>query len=469
VIFVNKSKRNLVIFFVVSVTQMISSGFSQEHDQTVYLTLQGSIHRALHDNNQIQFSDYGLQKAQWDNYQAWSQLLPSVQFSTRYIHIDNQTLAERDFRSYLPPEVSDQMPQTVFQESYYSAIDVSVPLFNGAVLNGIRIAKANKNTADQMNESTINATLFQVISSYLNVLKTQELLRLQEDFTNLTKLNYEKAQRQESAGRFSKNEVLFWEIDYQRQQSALTSAESSLRTTKSVLTNLLDLDIDTKIEVEYTIPKEIMDESRLIELMSDDEILSMINLNERDLILANAALATGRSQKEISKLLYKNTQASFLPSVNFGYTYAWRENNTLKLDDYSPETYMINLSIPLFTSFQNLSKTRSAYFEYQQNVEKYEDQLNNIQFVLSETVNKIINLKTQRKLSQMNVIYSENNYRVIEQQKENGVISNLDFINTKLDLQNSELADINNQYDFITAIVELYYLLGKFDKIVDIN
>ncbi len=448
---------------------MISSGFSQEHDQTVYLTLQGSIHRALHDNNQIQFSDYGLQKAQWDNYQAWSQLLPSVQFSTRYIHIDNQTLAERDFRSYLPPEVSDQMPQTVFQESYYSAIDVSVPLFNGAVLNGIRIAKANKNTADQMNESTINATLFQVISSYLNVLKTQELLRLQEDFTNLTKLNYEKAQRQESAGRFSKNEVLFWEIDYQRQQSALTSAESSLRTTKSVLTNLLDLDIDTKIEVEYTIPKEIMDESRIIELMSDDEILSMINLNERDLILANAALATGRSQKEISKLLYKNTQASFLPSVNFGYTYAWRENNTLKLDDYSPETYMINLSIPLFTSFQNLSKTRSAYFEYQQNVEKYEDQLNNIQFVLSETVNKIINLKTQRKLSQMNVIYSENNYRVIEQQKENGVISNLDFINTKLDLQNSELADINNQYDFITAIVELYYLLGKFDKIVDIN
>jgi len=448
---------------------MISSGFSQEHDQTVYLTLQGSIHRALHDNNQIQFSDYGLQKAQWDNYQAWSQLLPSVQFSTRYIHIDNQTLAERDFRSYLPPEVSDQMPQTVFQESYYSAIDVSVPLFNGAVLNGIRIAKANKNTADQMNESTINATLFQVISSYLNVLKTQELLRLQEDFTNLTKLNYEKAQRQESAGRFSKNEVLFWEIDYQRQQSALTSAESSLRTTKSVLTNLLDLDIDTKIEVEYTIPKEIMDESRIIELMSDDEILSMINLDERDLILANAALATGRSQRQISKLLYKNTQASFLPSVNFGYTYAWRENNTLKLDDYSPETYMINLSIPLFTSFQNLSKTRSAYFEYQQNVEKYEDQLNNIQFVLSETVNKIINLKTQRKLSQMNVIYSENNYRVIEQQKENGVISNLDFINTKLDLQNSELADINNQYDFITAIVELYYLLGKFDKIVDIN
>ncbi|MFQ6678079.1 MAG: TolC family protein [Fidelibacterota bacterium] len=448
---------------------MISFGFSKEQDQTVYLTLQSSVHRALRDNNQIQLSNYGLNKAQWDNYQAWSQLLPTIQFSTRYMHIDDQTLAERDFRIYLPPELSKQIPQTVFQESYYSAIDVSVPLFNGAVLNGIRIANANKIAADKMNESTINTTLFQVISSYLNVLKTQELLRLQENFTNLTKLNFEKAQRQESAGRFSKNEVLFWEIDYQKQQSALTSAESNLRTTKSVLTNLLDLDIDTKIEVEYTIPNTILEESDKIEQMSDDEILNMINLNESDLLMANAALAMGRSQKQIGKLLYKNTQASFLPSLNFGYTYAWRENNTLKLDDYSPETYMINLSVPLFTSFQNLSKTRSAYFEYQQNVENYEDQLNNIQFVLSETVNKIINLKTQRRLSQMNVIYSENNYRIIEQQKDNGVISNLDFINTKLDLQNSELADINNQYDFISAIVELYYLLGKLDIIVDIN
>jgi outer membrane protein TolC len=92
--------------------------------------------------------------------------------------------------------------------------------------------------------------------------------------------------------------------------------------------------------------------------------------------------------------------------------------------------------------------------------------LDNIRFVLSETANKIIDLKTQRELSKLNVKYSQNNYRIIEQQKERGLISNIDFINTKLALQNNELTDITNQYDFISAIIELKFLLGKLDKVV---
>ncbi|NHZ86734.1 MAG: TolC family protein, partial [Planctomycetia bacterium] len=69
-------------------------------------------------------------------------------------------------------------------------------------------------------------------------------------------------------------------------------------------------------------------------------------------------------------------------------------------------------------------------------------------------------------LSKLNVKYSQNNYRIIEQQKERGLISNIDFINTKLALQNNELTNIINQYDFISAIIELNYLLGTLDRIV---
>ena len=55
------------------------------------------------------------------------------------------------------------------------------------------------------------------------------------------------------------------------------------------------------------------------------------------------------------------------------------------------------------------------------------------------------------------------NYRIVEQQKEQGFVSNLDFIDAKLNLQNAKLNDISAHYDFITAMVELYYLLGKVD------
>ena len=75
----------------------------------------------------------------------------------------------------------------------------------------------------------------------------------------------------------------------------------------------------------------------------------------------------------------------------------------------------------------------------------------------------------QRELSKANVEFNKNNYNVIEKQKERGLVSNIDFIDAKLNLQNAELSDINNHYDFITAMVELYYLLGKLDELMDLN
>ena len=69
-------------------------------------------------------------------------------------------------------------------------------------------------------------------------------------------------------------------------------------------------------------------------------------------------------------------------------------------------------------------------------------------------------------MSKTNVELSEHNYRVVEQQREKGLISNIDFIDAKLNLQNANLSAITNEYDFMTAMVELYYLLGKLESLV---
>ncbi len=468
-LFEKKRNHNKYLLIFILLLQWNSTGFSQNPDHKIYLTLQGSISRALQGNNQLKSSYYGLQKAKWDKFRAWTQFLPTANLNSRYMYIDDRTFEERDFRSYLPPELNDVIPQTVFQESYYTAIDVSMPIFNGVLLNGLRIANASKKTAQKMNESTRNNILFQVIYSYLDVLKSNDLLQLQTDFMNLAKLNYEKAKRQHIAGRYSENELLFWEIDHLSQQSSLINTESMLRTSKSVLTNLINMDMFTDFEVESTIPINILNEAEKFANLSTNRILELIKLSDDELIIANAALTASQLQTKLSKLLFKNTYASYLPNVDLLYSHAWRENNTLELDDYSPKTFIINFSIPLFTSFQNFSNVKSSYYDYRQSEEEHQNQLDNIRFILSETANKIIDLKTQRELSKLNVKYSQNNYRIIEQQKERGLISNIDFINTKLALQNNELTDITNQYDFISAIIELNYLLGNLDKVVITN
>jgi outer membrane protein TolC len=76
-------------------------------------------------------------------------------------------------------------------------------------------------------------------------------------------------------------------------------------------------------------------------------------------------------------------------------------------------------------------------------------------------------LKTQKELSGISVEFNEQNYRIVEQQKQKGLVSNIEFIDAKLNMQNARISDINNYYDFITGMVELYYLLGKLEEIIE--
>ena len=162
-----------------------STLFAQNEDAPAFLTMDEAIARALSLNNQVRSSEFALKKATWDKRHAWTLLFPKVSFNTNYTWIDDSTFALRDFSRYFQdPGSPIKIPQTVFQKSYYSSFDLSMPIFNGSLLNGLSIANANQEMASQIDESTRRNIIFIAISSYLNVLKAQDVLSLQKEYSN---------------------------------------------------------------------------------------------------------------------------------------------------------------------------------------------------------------------------------------------------------------------------------------------
>lgn len=434
------------------------------------LTLDLAISRALTENNQIKSSQFSVSKAKWNRRQAWTQLFPTISLNSRMMRIDDQTLAERDFSQYFnDPNSPIEIPQTVFQESYYTSIDLDMPIFNGAILNGISIANKNVDMARSLDESTRNQIVFQVVSGYLQILQAEEILKIQKEYLELSRLNFEKAERMQKAGRYSQAEVLRWKVEYEQQKSIVVSGESTVRTVHANLARLVNFDMRESIVVDPQIPSALLSESERLQTLSEDELVRLIQLSDDDLKTANASLAAAQSNVRLNQLLYRNSYTSYMPNVTLNYSHGWRENETLALDDYSPKTLVLNLSMPLFTSFQNWTATRAAYYDYKQSQSSLADQMQNTRFLLTETVNKLLNLKNQRQLSKTTVEFSEHNYRIVEQQRAQGLVSNIDFIDAKLNLQNARLNEVNTHYDFISAMVELYYLQGDLDKIIDLD
>jgi outer membrane protein len=441
---------------------------AQQDIQETMITMEEAMWRALHKNNQLKASEYAVQGANWAKKNAWTQLFPTVSLSTQYTWIDDSTFVLRDFSRYFQdPNLPFQIPQTVFQNAFFTAINVSMPVFNPMLLNNISRANISADRAEYLSLSTRRTIIFEVIRSYLRVLKSREIYEIQKEYLDLSKLNYEKGERLYQAGRYSKTDAMRWQVDLQQQQSIVTTSQSDLRSAKIILSRLLNADRNQFFEVENRIPVSLLDESGKLLKLNDIELLNLIQLDNEELLQANAALAAAKKSEQMSESDYRNTFNAYLPQINLTYSYAWRENASIALDDYSPKTLVINLTVPLFTSFKNFTQLKSSYYDYKQSQEIYYDQLLNIRFVLTQTINKLINLKTQKELSKISVEFNERNYRIIEQQKEKGLVSNIEFIDAKLNFQDAQLTDISNYYDFITGMVELYYLLGKIEQFVE--
>ncbi|NOG45223.1 MAG: TolC family protein [Calditrichaeota bacterium] len=454
------------LFFITHINAQ-NNDISNGEENPVFLTMNGAISRALSLNSQVKASSYAVKKADWDKLYAWTLLFPTISFNSNYTWIDDSTFALRDFSRYFQdPNSPFQIPQTVFQESYYSSLDLNMPIFRGSLLNGLSIAGSNQEMAVEMGESTRRNIIFTTVSSYLNKLKAEEILRLQKEYLNLSKLNYEKSERLYNAGRASKTESLRWKVEYQKQKVTVVSSESGLRTANAFLNRVLNIDMQKSLKTENLIPEKIDRESKHLISLSDEEIIAMGQLDNDKLIKANASLKAGKLGEEISYLQYRNSYASFMPDISLTYSHAWRENSTIDLDDYSPKTLMVNFSLPLFNSFQDYTQLKSAYYEYKKNQEDFNDQLQNTRYVITETINKVINQKTQIELARLNIEYTEANYTTVEKQKDRGLISNIDFIDAKLNMQNARLEMINNQYDFVSSMVELYYLVGKLETLI---
>lgn len=432
------------------------------------MDMETAINRALSLNNQVKSSDYALKQATWDKRRAWTMLFPVLTFNSRYTWIDDSTFALRDFSRYFQdPNLPFTIPKTVFQESYVSSFDLSMPIFNGNLINGLSIARTNEDMFSKQNTFVKDNIIFQVIKSYLGVLKSQDVLDLQNEYLTLSQLNYEKALRLFEAGRWSKTDALRWQIELQKQKSILISSETNLTNMIAILNRLLNYDVHQSLNIEKKIPEKLEMLSKVIQAKNKEDLFNEILLSDDELIKINAALNAVMLGEEISRLQYKNSYSGFMPRISLDYSYSWRENNTLALDDYSPQSLMINFSMPLFSSFQDYTAVKSSYYAYKKNQEDFYDQIKNTRLILTETVNRILNIKTQMELSKLNVEFNQLNYNTIETQREKGLASNIDFVDAKVNLQNSLLEDVSNRYDFISAVVELYYLLGKIHKLVE--
>lgn len=392
--------------------------FSSLHAQDIMMTAEEAVKTAIENNYGVIISKNEIEIGSINNSWANTGAIPVVSATaTKQVGVNN-----------LQQKLNNG---TVITKNGNSSHNLNAGLaVNWRIFDGLKMF-ATKKRLEELERNgeyafrkNLNETVYNVISSYYNIVTLNEQKKATLEQINLYNDRYVLAQRRFEIGTGAKYEVLQAQVDLNEQRSNLLSLENSIAIAKASLLNLLAKKPDTSFNVVDTI--------RLAPLPAYSDVQNKISQQNPDILLAN-------SQLYILKQERKEENAARLPSVNLNGYYNFSRSSSGAGFNLFNQTYgpsgSIGISVPLFSGI----------------VVKKQLQVNDIQLKNQQITIEQTNNSLQTELSNAYMNYN-NALKSIELEKNNLVLAKENIIIAterykRLNITSVELRQIQISYN----------------------
>ncbi len=411
---------------------------------------------AVQRNLDLASESLGVSAGSQDVVAARSSLFPQLSAGTAFTRRKVSPLVETGQFAEKSSDGSLSLSQIIYADDVSAALEIQQQLqySREAVLQQLRL--------DTIEQATV---------SYLNVLRSETQLRIQQDNLNLTKANLELARDRVRVGSTSLADVYRWESRIATDRSSLLRARAALDQAREALNRILHQPITQSFQI---VPAEledpfVMTETEFNDLIDNPHTLSLFTdysvrrglENSPELTQLEAQLAAKRRE------IVNQRRAFWLPdfSVNGSYSKNFDQNGvgaglTENLEDWNVS---LQASIPLFAGGARKAALSRANYEFEQLGlardsirEKLEQQIRATMHAANASYANI-------GLSQQAADAGRKNLELVTDSYAKGVVSIIDL----LDAQNASLqadeAAANALYDFLIDIMGAQRSVGQFD------
>lgn len=244
----------------------------------------------------------------------------------------------------------------------------------------------------------LNETVYNVISSYYNIVTLNEQRKATLEQISLYNDRYALAERRFEIGTGAKYEVLQAQVDLNEQRSNLLALDNSIATAKASLLNLLGKQPDTSFNVIDTI--------LIADLPPYADVQNKIAKQNPDLLLANSQLYILKQQK-------KEINADRLPSVNLNGYYNFSRNSSSAGFNLFNQTYgpsgSIGISVPLFAGIVVKKQLQISDIQLKDQQITIDQTRNNIQTELTNAYLNYNNALKAIELEKNNLVLAKEN------------------------------------------------------------
>lgn len=346
--------------------------------------------------------------------------------------------------------------------SFGASVDVTV--FNGFTkLNTIKQCEIELEAALQDLEKTKDDISLAVASAYLEILFNKELVNTTREQLQVTNQQIEHNTQLVDAGKLAKGKLLETEAQKAEEELTLTNYENELSLSLLNLEQLLDLDVSDSFDI--VMPK--FDPTLLsAELYSSSEVFNKAvtewpEIKSKELLVKIAEYDT----KLVKAQRYPYLSASASMSNYYNNMFVGSDNAKIpfgeQLDLNGQKILGVSLTIPIFNGYEVETNIKNSYIGYESS--KYDLQLakDNLQKEIQQVYQNAVAAMKKYYSSERAVTSTEEAFRYIEEKFNLGIVTPLEYNESKNKVTNAQSSFIQAKYEYIFRVKILDFYMGK--------
>jgi outer membrane protein len=416
--------------------------------ETLNLSLDQCLETAYKNNNTLLQLEEKINSARYKIEEARSGFFPQFSINGSYTRLGSVPefgSPAMNFGGFQIPAITIKSGT---ENNYNLKLSYQQPLFTwGKIRNSYNISQLGLSLSQEEYRKNKQEVRFNVISLFYNTILAKELIKVREESIASLEDHLKTVQERYNKGYASEFDVLRAKVQLANAQPPLVQAKNFYQIASDNLKNLLGISLKDSVNVQGSLGFD-----SLVVNQSQAEEFAFQNRSE---------LKLTREQKSIGQLALAIAKAGNRPSVlgmaNFLY-----ERPYYSIDKWKTDwNFTLALSMPIFDGFLTRSKVNEAKSDLKQ-LDVAENQIQDyIKLEISQAISDL-NLAKENILSQQeNVKQAKESLRIAKVQYQNGLLTNLELLDTEFALTVAETNYLQALSDYLIAKAKFEKAIGK--------
>jgi outer membrane protein TolC len=417
------------------------------------LTINGAVALAREKNRDLQIANLAVAKAGQRTREARGAALPTVSGFGQYLYNLQRPV------SFLPGNfagLADNQIATLRvggDQAFVGSVGVYQPLFQAGVKSGIRAAGLDEVRSTAEAAVTASQVVTAVRKAYLNVLITEEQLRLQQQSLARNQQALRDARSLLLQGRASRVDTLRAYVNVENLRPEILRLTNGIAIATTVLATTIGLAADQPLTLQDSLhydgqpPLLTNEQAYALALENRPELRQLQltqQLNEEQI---RQATATGRPQLAATGNVQTQAQAY-----------------NLRLGDYQwPVSSYVGLqvAVPIYSGGRVLARVEQARITRQQTERGLANEQELIRAEVLTSVARVQEARRRVETQQQTVAAAALGYRITRDRWRAGMASRLDLTDAELALTRTKSGYLQAVYDYQTATIDLDRAVGR--------